>query len=93
MTDLTLSDGTFLPAGTFITANLTGAHHDESIYPDPDKFDGFRFSKLRDESAEESVKHQMVNTSADYLAFGHGRHAWYVEDRCCLEDYLPRLPY
>ncbi|KAL5492509.1 hypothetical protein ACEPAI_3956 [Sanghuangporus weigelae] len=75
MSDFTLSDGTFLPAGTFLNANLTGAHYDGANYPNPDKFDGFRFSKMRDENAEESVKHQMVNTSADYLAFGHGRHA------------------
>ncbi|EJD07458.1 cytochrome P450 [Fomitiporia mediterranea MF3/22] len=75
MSDMTLSDGTFLPAGTFVAANVIGAHRDDSHYPDADKFDGFRFAKLREQSSEEGVKHQMVNTSPEYLAFGHGRHA------------------
>ncbi|EJD07465.1 cytochrome P450 [Fomitiporia mediterranea MF3/22] len=75
MSDLTLPDGTFLPAGSFLAANVIGIHRDESHYPDADKFDGFRFSRLREQSTEESVKHQMVFTSPDYLAFGHGRHA------------------
>ncbi|EJD07466.1 cytochrome P450 [Fomitiporia mediterranea MF3/22] len=75
MSDLTLPDGTFLPAGTFIAANVAGMHRDDSYYPDANKFDGFRFSKLREQSSGEGVKHQMVNTSPEYLAFGHGRHA------------------
>ena len=78
MSDLTLPDGTFLPAGSFLAANVIGIHRDESYYPGADKFDGFRFSRLREQSTEESVKHQMVFTSPDYLAFGHGRHAWCV---------------
>ncbi|EJD07464.1 cytochrome P450 [Fomitiporia mediterranea MF3/22] len=77
LSDLNLSDGTFLPAGSFVAANVVGMHRDESHYPDADKFDGFRFAKLREQSAKESVKHQMVNTSPEYLAFGHGRHACY----------------
>ncbi|EJD07461.1 cytochrome P450 [Fomitiporia mediterranea MF3/22] len=75
MSDFTLSHGTFLPAGTFVAANLTGVHHDDSYYPDADKFDGFRFAKLREQNPDESVKHQMVKTSPEYLPFGHGRHA------------------
>ncbi|EJC98410.1 cytochrome P450, partial [Fomitiporia mediterranea MF3/22] len=75
LSNLTLSDGTFLPAGTFVAANLIGAHRDESYYPDANNFDGFRFAKLREESPEDGGKHQMVNTSPEYLSFGHGRHA------------------
>ncbi|EJD07678.1 cytochrome P450 [Fomitiporia mediterranea MF3/22] len=71
----TLSDGTFLPKGTLLAANAEGLHRDNSIYPDADKFDGFRFSRIRNESEGDHVKHQMVNTNAEYLAFGHGRHA------------------
>lgn len=78
MRDYTLSDGTFLPAGTFVAANITATHGDDEHYPDADKFDGFRFSKMRERSMEESVKHQSVNTASDYLVFGHGRHAWCV---------------
>ncbi|OCB86528.1 cytochrome P450 [Sanghuangporus baumii] len=75
MRDYTMSDGTFLPAGTFVAANIAAQHSDDAHYPDADKFDGFRFSKMREQSVEESVKHQTVNTASDYLAFGHGRHA------------------
>ncbi|EJD07459.1 cytochrome P450 [Fomitiporia mediterranea MF3/22] len=75
MSDFTLSDGTFLPMGTFIAANLIATHQDESYYPGADKFDGFRFAKLREQSSEEGVKHQMVNTNPEYLAFGLGHHA------------------
>ena len=72
LVDYTLGDGTFLPAGTFIASNLTGVHADDTLYPNSEVFDGFRFSKMRDESSE-GLKHQMVNTSTDYLSFGHGR--------------------
>ena len=30
------------------------------------------------ERAGEGAKHQFVNTSAAYIPFGHGKHAWYV---------------
>ncbi|THH06027.1 hypothetical protein EW145_g4362 [Phellinidium pouzarii] len=75
LVDSTLPDGTFLPKGTFVAANAGAAHHDEELYSNPEVFDGFRFADMRKGSVEESTKHQMVSTSADYLAFGHGRHA------------------
>ena len=74
--DYTLSDGTFLPVGTFVAANVTGTHRDSAFYEKPDEFDGFRFANIREGSSEEELKHQMVQTSSDYLAFGHGRLAW-----------------
>lgn len=33
MSDFTLSDGTFLPKGTFISANVAGTHYDDAYYP------------------------------------------------------------
>ena len=75
MTDLTLSDGTFLPRGSFVAANVLATHTDPAYYPSPNKFDPFRFANLRSSSPDEANKHQMVNTSAEYLSFGHGRHA------------------
>jgi hypothetical protein len=51
----------------------------QTIYDNPDEFDGFRFAKLREKDEYERVtKYQMVNTAPDYVTFGHGRHAWYV---------------
>ncbi|PAV19648.1 cytochrome P450 [Pyrrhoderma noxium] len=75
MKDYTLSDGTFLPAGTTVTANLAATHRDETFYENPEVFDGFRFERMRESSVDEGLKNQMVQTSTNYLAFGHGRHA------------------
>ncbi|KAI5118161.1 hypothetical protein M0805_005783 [Coniferiporia weirii] len=75
LVDYTLPDGTFLPKGTYIAANAGATHADDGIYENAEVFDGFRFADIRNGAAEESTKHQMISTSADYLAFGHGRHA------------------
>ncbi|KAI5118676.1 hypothetical protein M0805_003613 [Coniferiporia weirii] len=75
LVDYTLSDGTFLPAGTFIACNADATHRDEAHYAHAAKFDGFRFAEMREGGADEGTKHQMVATGADYLSFGHGRHA------------------
>ena len=49
----------------------------QAFYENPGEFDGFRFYNLRDKDEQDGVtKYQMVNTSTDYLAFGHGKHAW-----------------
>ena len=77
MKDITLSDGTFLPKGTLVVAAAHSTHRDEVNYTDAETFDPFRFSKLR-EGEGEGLKHQFVNTSLDYISFGHGRHAWCV---------------
>ena len=45
-------------------------------YPDPDVFDGFRYSRMR-ETKGESAKHAVTTPTLNYLAFGHGRPAWY----------------
>ncbi|PIL31339.1 cytochrome P450 [Ganoderma sinense ZZ0214-1] len=74
MKDITLSDGTFLPKGTLVVAAAHSTHHDEANYQDAEAFDPFRFAKMR-EAEGESLKYQFVNTSLDYISFGHGRHA------------------
>ena len=73
--DLTLHDGTFLPKGTVVAAAAQPTHLDDAIYADAGAFDPFRFARMR-ESAGEGTKHQFVNTSLEYIAFGHGKHAW-----------------
>ena len=77
MKDVTLSDGTFIPKGTLLAAAADPTHHDESIYANADVYDPFRFANMR-ESDGEGLKHQFVNTSVDYVSFGHGKHAWCV---------------
>lgn len=77
MKDYTLVDGTFLPAGTFISCNALSQHLNDDIYENASEFRGFRFADLREEDGE-GTKHQFVSTATDYIPFGHGRHAWYV---------------
>lgn len=70
----TFSDGTTLPVGTYLTVASRSIHLDEGCYENPEVFDGFRFSRMR-EADGDGVKFQMVNTSPVFLPFGHGRHA------------------
>ncbi|KAJ3543507.1 hypothetical protein NM688_g5847 [Phlebia brevispora] len=74
MQDLKFSDGTFIPAGTLMVAAATAIHMDEENYMDPDVFNPWRFSDMREEDGS-ALKHQFVNTSLDYVSFGHGKHA------------------
>lgn len=75
MVDFTFSDGSFVPKGSFISVAVAGTHTDGEYYENPFEFDPWRFANMRDEDGEE-MKHQMVNTSLEYIAFGLGRHAW-----------------
>jgi len=76
MTDYTFSDGTVVRKGTLLAAPVSPIQFDETIYSNPDVFDGFRFSNLRAVEGE-SAKHHSSNTATEFLHFGHGMHAWY----------------
>jgi len=71
----TFSDGTYVPKGSWVVSPAREIHSDAKIYENPTEFDGFRFSRIREQQGQEA-KHQMVSLSNDYLAFGTGRHAW-----------------
>ena len=73
--DVTLLDGTFIPEGTIVSIASNAMHRDDAHYPDEATFDPFRFARMR-EGEGEGTKHQFVNTGLDYMAFGHGKHAW-----------------
>ncbi|KAL9122312.1 MAG: hypothetical protein Q9187_001140 [Circinaria calcarea] len=75
LSDITLSDGTYLPKGTSVELPSYPIQMDPSVIPDPEKFDGFRFYKKRQSSAEESHGNQFVTVSKESLNFGYGRHA------------------
>ena len=85
--DITLSDGMFIPKGTLVAAAAAPVHRNESVYANPDVFDPFRFAKVRNDD-DEAPKHQVVNTSYDFLPFGHGKHAWCVLPARCAERIL-----
>ncbi|KAJ8475230.1 hypothetical protein ONZ51_g6703 [Trametes cubensis] len=72
--DVILSDGTHIPQGTLLAAAATPMHRDEALYDNAHVFDPFRFARQRHAEGE-GAKHQYVNTSADYVPFGHGKHA------------------
>lgn len=48
---------------------------DESLYPDPEVFDGFRFSRLREQRPDMDGRAQYVASNPASLGFGYGRHA------------------
>ena len=77
MQDVTLHDGTFLPKGTLVVAAKCAMHDDDNNYEHADKFDPFRFARMR-EVPGEALKHQFASTSPEYIPFGHGKLAWYV---------------
>lgn len=67
---VTLPDGTHLPRGTKIGAPTVDIHRDAAFYERADEFVPDRFVG--------KAELGMVNTTDTFLAFGHGRHAWYV---------------
>ncbi|KZT70598.1 cytochrome P450 [Daedalea quercina L-15889] len=73
--DVTLSDGTFIPARTVVSGAMSCTHLDEDNYANAAAFDGFRFSRMREEDERERNKHHYVSTSAKDIGFGHGKHA------------------
>jgi ent-kaurene oxidase len=72
---LTLSDGTYLPANTYLFSPSTAISGDPSVYKDPNMFDGLRFYKLRQHTPEDDMRYQLISTGSTQMHFGIGRHA------------------
>ena len=70
---VSLSDGTFLPAGTTVVTPSTATHYDDENYENAAVFEPFRF--LQEGDNEKHTQQQLVTTSAEYVPFGHGKHA------------------
>jgi hypothetical protein len=70
-----LSDGTVLPAGTFISMPTYSIARDPSFYDSPNKFQPFRFYDLRQRNPEDINRHQLTSTGPTSLAFGYGQAA------------------
>ena len=80
MKPVKLPDGTALPQGTLVLAPSDAISFDPNFYPDPGRFDGLRFYKLRQQADEsgrvgDKVRHQFVATGKTQVQFGLGRHA------------------
>ena len=74
--DFTFSDGIFLPKGTLIGIATRSIHHDEKFYESANVFKPFRFAEMHGQDGD-GAKNQFVSTTMEYLAFGHGKYAWY----------------
>ncbi|PPR05227.1 hypothetical protein CVT24_010333 [Panaeolus cyanescens] len=77
MEDYTFSDGTTIPKGTTVAVPMMPRHLNSSVYQDPHIFVPLRFVKLKAKEAEaqKAKKYDLITTSTDHIAFGHGRHA------------------
>ena len=49
-----LQDGTHIPPGSPVVLDLKGIHFNPQIYPDPERCDLFRFSKLREKEGTDA---------------------------------------
>ncbi|KAI6150268.1 cytochrome P450, partial [Pisolithus tinctorius] len=74
MSDISLSDGAFIPRGTLLAFPAYAIHHDGAMYENPDVFEPFRFVDMQHGESEGSG-HQMVTLSPGLLTFGLGKHA------------------
>ncbi|KAK2594826.1 hypothetical protein QQS21_007454 [Conoideocrella luteorostrata] len=76
-TPLTLKDGAKIPTGTHLAMASDAISHDPAYLPgggDPEVFDPFRYSRLREEEANKN-KFQFATTDDTNLHFGHGLYA------------------
>ncbi|KAF2439158.1 cytochrome P450 [Karstenula rhodostoma CBS 690.94] len=74
-TTLTLKDGTQIPAGSTVFFPTVAANFDDSLYPEPDRFEPLRFYNLRHASPDNEKKFQLTSITPEQMQFGLGRHA------------------
>ena len=74
LVDVTLSDRTTLPKGDMIAVS-THNLRDPNLYPDPDKWDGRWFLRIRETVPGKEHAAQLVTTTPEHLGFGHGYNA------------------
>ncbi|KAK5119965.1 hypothetical protein LTR85_007041 [Meristemomyces frigidus] len=83
--------GWSLSPGALVATDVYSVHMDPELYPRPEEYDAFRFSRPREEfeqrqkagAVDEMSKDEvlrlkntgLITTSETFLPFGHGRHA------------------
>ena len=74
--DFKLSDGFVIPANTTIGVPTQAITMNPDFIPNnPEKYDAFRFAKLRESDASQAGKAQYVASNPTNMSFGFGRHA------------------
>ncbi|KAL8367125.1 hypothetical protein RB595_008885 [Gaeumannomyces hyphopodioides] len=86
---ITLSNGQLIPAGVTLEVAAYPQSRDPEPYPEPERWDGLRFYRLREagedfnaksagrqgSAVEANAHNQFVSVSHRSLVFGYGRHA------------------
>lgn len=63
-----------MPKGTWVLVPMHAMYLDDKLYPNASTFDAFRWSRLREDPANEN-RYQFVSTSPGHINFGHGKDA------------------
>ncbi|KIJ39456.1 hypothetical protein M422DRAFT_781034 [Sphaerobolus stellatus SS14] len=71
----TFSDGTWIPKGTMVSASSDSAHYDQSSYPNPREFSGFRYVDKGERERKGNRSYDAVTITEDFMSFGFGKHA------------------
>ncbi|TDZ30047.1 Cytochrome P450 monooxygenase ATR2 [Colletotrichum spinosum] len=78
--DIRLKDGTFIPAGITVEAIFAPPLFDPVLFPDPQKFDPYRFLKLRrgetpdPNGYKNKEQYTFSHATKENLAWGYGAH-------------------
>ena len=68
---LKLTTGHTIPPGYLVMVRAQPINLSPQLYPSPDEFDAFRFSRMREQPGRE-MKFQHTSTGSDNINFGHG---------------------
>ncbi|KAJ5981603.1 cytochrome p450 monooxygenase [Penicillium canescens] len=71
--DYTLSNGLHLPKGVRLAVPSSPVSLDPNVWENPERFDGFRFSRLRASRPENANRFQFPTPSSKSLDFGSGK--------------------
>lgn len=72
--DMTLSDGTFFPKSSMLSISALRMW-DGAVHQDPEKFDGYRWLRMRQDDPTKESYAQFVAVNPDHMGFGFGEHA------------------